>query len=152
MIRRNFIIALLLGFLILPAAAQDRTVKREVTLYNPYKPSLNEAKKRSFFPDMTDTAKFKPVFRYDVSTTPYMPEYTVSPIKAATLQPDPLTKLYRSYVNLGLGSYTSPFAEISITNERSKKGAIGFYARHYSNNGRIKLQNDKKVFAGYMDN
>jgi hypothetical protein len=152
MIRRNFIIALLLGFLILPAAAQDRTVKREVTLYNPYKPSLNEAKKRSFFPDMTDTAKFKPVFRYDVSTTPYMPEYTVSPIKAATLLPDPLTKLYKSYVNLGLGSYTSPFVEISITNERSKKGALGFYGRHFSNNGKVKLQNDKRVFAGYMDN
>jgi opacity protein-like surface antigen len=149
---RNFIITLLLGLVLLPAVAQDRVVKREVTLYNPYKPSLNESKKKSFFPDMTDTAKFKPSFRYDVTTDAYMPVYTVSPIKAAVLQPDPLEKLYRSYVNIGLGNNTSPLAEISITNERSKKGAIGFYGRHYSNNGNIKLQNDRRVFAGYMDN
>lgn len=152
MIRRNLALILFSCLFVLPLAAQDRIVKREVTLYNPYKPSLNEVKKKSFFPDMTDTAKFKPEFRYDVKTSPYMPVYTVSPIKAAVLQPDPLAKLYKSYVNLGLGNYNSPLAEISITNERSKKGAIGFYGRHYSNNGKVKLENDKKVFAGYMDN
>jgi len=133
-------------------SAQQTPLKREVTLYNPYKPSLNESKKMSYMPDMTDTAQFRPKFSYNVTTIPFMPTYTVSPIKAATLQSDPLNKLYRSYVNLGFGSYVSPFAEVSITNERSKKGAIGFYGRHYSNNGNIALKNGQSVFAGYMDN
>lgn len=135
-----------------PVVAQETTVKREVTLYNPYKPSLNEFRKKSYLPEMTDTAKFKPVFRYEVNTIPFMPVYTVSPIKSAALLPDPLTKLYRSYVNIGLGTKTSPLAEISITNERSKKGSLGFYGRHYSNDGRIKLENGRRVNAGYMDN
>ena len=38
-----------------------------------------------------------------------MPDYTISPIKAAALLPDPLPKLYKSYINAGLGntSFTS---------------------------------------------
>jgi hypothetical protein len=156
MIKRNIIITLFIIFCLLPLAAQekkqDAVVKREVTLYNPYKPSLPEAKKRSFLPDMSDTVKIRPTFRYDINTVPFMPAYTISPIKAASLLPDPLPKLYKSFIRLGMGNYLTPLAEISITNERSKKGSIGFYGRHFSSNGKIELDNGKKVFAGYMDN
>lgn len=156
MIKRNIISTVFILFCLLPVSAQvkkqDSGLKREVTLYNPYKPSLPESKKRSFLPDMNDTVKIKPEFRYDVTTEPYMPAYTVSPIKAASLLPDPLPKLYKSYLNIGMGNYTSPLAELSITNERSKKGTIGFDARHYSTNGKVELENNKKAYAGYMDN
>lgn len=152
MTKTYFTAAALIFFSLLPVAAQQTPMKREVTLYNPYKPSLNQAGKISYMPDLTDTAKFRPQFSYDVTATPFMPAYTVSPIKPAALQPDPLNKLYRSYVNIGFGNYTSPLAEVSITSERSKKGALGFYGRHYSNNGNIKLDNDDRMFAGYMDN
>ncbi len=156
MIKRNLIITAFILFSVFIATAQEKkqetTLKREVTLYNPYKPSLPESRKRSYLPDMNDTMKVKPDFRYDVNSQAFMPAYTVSPIKAAALEPDPLPKLYKSYVNIGLGNYVTPLAEISITNERSKKGIIGLYGRHFSSNGKIKLQNDEKVFAGYMDN
>ena len=121
-------------------------------MYNPYKPSLPDSKKRSFLPDMKDTTKVRPDFHYEIVTKPFLPAYTVSPLKAAALLPDPLPKLYKSFVNLGLGNYITPLAEISVTNERSKKGTIGFYGRHFSTNGNVELQNGKKVFAGYMDN
>ncbi|MCX6334014.1 MAG: hypothetical protein NT092_06875 [Bacteroidia bacterium] len=135
------------------AQTVQQDLDREVTLYNPYKPSVPDFKKRSYLPDISDTAKLRPDFKYDVSTTAFSPEYTISPIKPAALLPDPLPKLYKSYVKLGFGNYITPMAEISITNERSKKGAIGFYARHFSTNGHIRLQEDHdKVFAGYMDN
>lgn len=156
MIKRNFIITAFLFYSLLTVTAQEKkqevVVKREVTLYNPYKPSLPEAKKRSFLPDMSDTIKIKPTFRYDINTIPFMPGYTLSPIKAAALLPDPLPKLYKSYVNIGMGNYVTPLVEISITNERSKKGTFGFYGRHFSTNGKLKLRNDERVFAGYMDN
>lgn len=154
--KRNSIITLLLIFFFLPINAQVKKqvegLKREVTLYNPYKPTLPEAKKRSFLPDMKDTSTVRPDFHYNVKTTAFLPEYTISPIKAASLLPDPLTKLYKSYVKIGAGNYYTPLAELSITNERSKKGAIGFYGRHFSTNGRIDLPNGKDVYAGYMDN
>jgi len=156
MLKRDLIIPALIFFCLLPVSAQvkkqETGLKREVTLYNPYKPSLPEVKKRSFLPDMNDTMKIRPVFRYDIKTKPFLPEYTVSPIKAAALLPDPLPKLYKSYVNIGMGNYITPLAELSITNERSKKGTLGFYGRHYSTNGKIELKKGTKVFAGYMDN
>jgi hypothetical protein len=156
MIKRNLIIPVLIIFSLLPVNAQvkkqEAGLKREVTLYNPYKPSLPESKKRSFLPDMNDTSKVRPDFHYDVKTSPFLPEYTISPIKAAALLPDPLPKLYKSYINFGIGNYLTPLAEISITNERSKKGSLGFYARHFSTNGNVELDNGKKAFAGYMDN
>ena len=126
------------------AQTEKQDLKREVTLYNPYKPSLPDVKKRSFLPDINDTSKVRPDFNYDIKTMPYTPEYTMGPIKAASLFPDPLPKLYKSYIKLGFGTYFTPLAEVSITNERSKKGAIGLYARHFSTNGKIKLQNDMR--------
>lgn len=156
MIKRTLIIPAILLFFYLPGAAQVKKqepgIKREVTLYNPYKPSLPDSKKRSFLPDMNDTTKIRPDFHYEIVTEPFLPEYTISPLKPAAIQPDPLAKLYKSFVNVGLGNYFTPLAEISITNERSKKGTIGFYGRHFSTNGNVELQNGKKVFAGYMDN
>ena len=132
--------------------AQEQNLKREVTLYNPYIPSLSDFRKKSYLPAITDTVNVKPEFTYIVNTNPYSPEYSIIPIKAASLVPDPLEKLYKSYVNLSLGNYLSPFAEVSVTNERSKSGAYGLYVKHFSTNGKVKLQNDKRVFAGYMDN
>lgn len=155
MTKRNLIITILI-FLSASVSAQvkkqDTGLKREVTLYNPYKPSLPDSKKRSFLPEINDSSKVSPVFHYEVKATPFQPEYTISPIKAAALLPDPLPKLYKSYVKLGLGNYLTPLAEVSITNERSKTGTIGFYARHFSTNGNVDLDNGTKGFAGYMDN
>ncbi len=39
-----------------------------------------------------------------------------------------------------------------MTNERSKKGTVGFYARHFSTNGNIDLFDGRNAFAGSMDN
>jgi hypothetical protein len=152
--KRLLAIQLLIILIWLPVEAQtgQQDLKREVTLYNPYKPSLSDVKKRSFLPDLNDTTKTRPDFNYNISTSLFSPEYIISPIKAATLLPDPLPKLYKSFVNFGLGTYFSPLAELSITNERSKKGAVGLYARHFSTNGNVKLDNGKKRYAGYMDN
>ena len=131
---------------------QETVFKREITLYNPYKPSLPDVVKKSFLPNVTDTSRIRHDFTYEVKTTPFMPPYNISPLRPASLVPDPLPKLYNSYVNIGFGNYVTPLAEVSITNERSKKGAIGVYARHFSTNGKVELQNLEKVFAGFMDN
>lgn len=152
--KKTIIISVIL-LVTLPSVAQKKQetgLKREITLYNPFKPSLPDVVKKSFLPDMTDTSKVKPDFKYDVKTYPFMPPYTITAIKPAALLPDPLAKLYRSYVSLGFGNHVTPLAEVSIANERSKKGAVGLYARHFSTNGKVELQNLEKVFAGYMDN
>jgi hypothetical protein len=156
MIKRNIIIFFQIVVFFLPVKAQvkkeESDLKREVTLYNPYKPSLADAKKKSYLPEINDTARVYPVFDYEVKSKPYSPTYTISTIKSASLLSDPLPKLYKSYVKIGIGNNNTPLAELSVTNHRSKKGAVGFYAKHYSSNGRVTLENKQKVFAGFMDN
>jgi len=156
MIKRNIIILFLITMICLPAMAQVKTgesdLKREVTLYNPYKPSLADARKKSYLPEINDTARVYPVFSYDVKSKAYNPTYSISPIKSASLLSDPLPKLYKSYLKVGIGNNTTPLAELSVTNQRSKKGAVGFYAKHYSSNGKVPLENKQKVFSGFMDN
>ena len=147
------IILFIIPFTLFAQSVNNGTqLKREVTLYNPFIPTLQEAGKRSFLPDMTDTSQITPDFRYNITPKIFLPVYAISPIKAASLLPDPLPKLYKSYLKAGFGNYFSPLAEISITSDRSKEGAIGFYAGHSSSNGKVKLDNDKRVFAGFMDN
>jgi hypothetical protein len=154
--KKTIITLLIISLVALPALAQNKQketiTKREVTLYNPYKPSLADAVKKSYLPDMTDTAKINTDFKYDLRPEPFLPSYTISPIRPASLLPDPLSKLYNSFIRFGFGNYITPLAEVSITNQRSKKGAIGIYVRHFSTNGKVKLQNGNKAFAGYMDN
>jgi hypothetical protein len=156
MIKSVPVIAVILILAVLQVSGQvnkqETTLKREVTLYNPYKPSLSEVKKMSFLPDMNDTVRMKPEFHYVVSTKPFQPQYTISPIKAAALLPDPLPKLYKGYVKLGFGNHVAPLGELSITNERSKKGAFGIYGHHFSTNDDIMLENTRRVYGGYMDN
>jgi len=152
---KRALILFIIFLLTLPSVAQKKQetgLKREVTLYNPYKPSLPDVVKKSYLPDMTDTSKVRPDFKYDIKTIPFMPAYNISQIKPASLLPDPLSKLYNSYVKFGFGNYLTPLAEVSITNERSKKGTIGVFARHFSSSGKVELQNLQKAFAGYMDN
>jgi len=156
MIKRIILLVFQIVFFILPAEAQvdqdEQNMKREITLYNPYKPSLADARKKSYLPEINDTARVYPVFSYEVVSKPFTPSYPLSPIKSASLLSDPLPRLYKSYVKFGMGNNNTPLAELSITNHRSKKGAVGFYAKHYSSNGKVPLDNNQRVFAGFMDN
>ncbi|MDX9930523.1 MAG: hypothetical protein RBS37_11800, partial [Bacteroidales bacterium] len=124
-------------------------IQREVRLYNPFRPTLSEATKKSYFPDMTDTATVSHAFTYSVNPEPFTPPYVISTIRPATILPDPLVRLYKSYLNLGIGNYFTPFGELSIATERSKTGMLAFYARQFSSNGTLKLENLEKVYAGY---
>ncbi len=154
---KNIIAATITAMLLFPlnltAQKKEQELRREVTLYNPYKPSLADFKKKSYLPEIDDTVKVTPRFSYSVLSRPYSPEFSIGTIKPAALLSDPLPKLYRGYVKLGLGSFATPLAELSIANHRSKQGSIGFYGRHLSSFGKLPLRLfPEKVFAGFMDN
>lgn len=142
--------------LLIPAFAaaqtEDETIRRSVTLYNPYKPTLQEVTKRTLLPEADDTTTVAIRFDYDFTPGSFVPEYEVSPIKSAVLSPEPLPELTTGYVNLGLGTYLSPFLEVNISNGRSKNGAIGLFTRTYGSAGKIELENDMRVPAGFLDN
>ena len=150
---KTYITAAALMITVLAAGqTQEETIKRSVTLYNPYKPTLQEATKRALLPSAGDTATVNVDFSYDFTPGSFVPEYEVSPIKTAVLSPDPLPELKKGYVSLGIGTYLSPFLEISVSNGRSGNGTIGLYTRTYGSAGKVSLDNDYRVYAGFLDN
>ena len=148
--RTIYTLFLLIGISFYALAQED--IKREVKLYNPYKPTLSKENKINFYPSMDDTVFVSPVLSYSVVPNVFMPEYSVRTIQAARLEPDPLGKLYKSFLNVGFGNYFTPYGELSISSERSRNSILGFYARHNSSFGKVKLENEDNVNAGYMDN
>ena len=146
------ILAALLLTLAASGQTEEATIKRSVTLYNPYKPTLQDATKRAVLPAADDTTKVRIDFNYDFVPGTFVPEYKISPIKAAALSPDPLPELQKGYVNLGFGTYLTPFLELSLTNDRSKDHTIGVYTRSFLSGGRMTLENDDIVYTGFMDN
>jgi len=151
---RSYIIfaALLFPLTLSGQTTQEETIKRSVTLYNPYKPTLQQATKRAILPETEDTTTVRVDFKYSFTPGRFAPVYKVAPIKSAALSPEPLPELQKGYVSLGLGSRLSPFLEISVSNGRSKKGSIGLFTRTYASAGKLNLNDFTRVFAGFMDN
>ncbi|MDT8402357.1 MAG: hypothetical protein RQ743_11735 [Bacteroidales bacterium] len=146
---------IVLSLLIFPAGVRaqgEEELRREVTLYNPFKPSLNKASKINFLPEISDTSLTVPEFHYMIYARPFMPEYEITTISAARLQPDPLAKLYKGFVNLGFGNYFSPLAELSISSDRSRKSRSGIYIGHESSFGKLKIDENLKAYGAYVDN
>jgi hypothetical protein len=139
-------------FPLISVAQETGEITREVRLYNPFKPSLNKENKALFLPVIDDTAEIAPLINYSITPDPFIPAYELRTISAARLEPDPLPKLYRGYVDLGFGNYFSPYARISASTIRSRNSVTGFFAEHRSSLSKLKLQNDESVYAGYMDN
>ncbi len=152
MILKRICYIIVLTVLIINITVAQEDIKREVKLYNPFKPTLTRENKMNFYPQMNDTSFMSPVFKYNIIPKAFMPEYNVRAIQAARLEPDPLSKLYKSYLNIGFGNYFTPQVELSVSSDRARDKVIGFYANHLSSFGKINLENDDEVFAGYMDN
>ena len=51
-----------------------------------------------------------------------------------------------------MGNYSTPLAEFNISNLRSKDYSFGAFMHHKSSYSKLRLENDVKVNAGYVDN
>ena len=145
---KKYIVTILI-LMVFSIGYSQEVIRKEVRVVQPYAPSLFDAFKINLLPSLKDTMKLSPDFNYKISPKPYSAEYSIRPIKAVKLLDDPLTKLYGTYLKMGLGNYLTPLVELSINNKRSKEYFLGAYARHISSNCKVKLENDEKVFAGY---
>ena len=128
--------------------AQD-PIKKEVRVVKPYEPILSDAFKITHLPILDDTLQFTPDYNYTISPRSFTPEYKLRPIRPAKMMGETVPKLYHSLLKLGFGNYWTPYGELSVNNLRSKKHSYGVYAKHISSQGKVLLDNDKKVFGGY---
>ena len=94
----------------------------------------------------------RPNSTYQLYPKKYDSEFTLEPIKAARMVKPPLKRLYKSELTLGFGNYLTPLAELNINQLRSRNGTFGVALRHHSMNGKLKLNDELKVPAGFSEN
>lgn len=133
------------------SVAQEKLVK-EVQVVKPYEPTISDAYKITHLPKITDTVKTVPEINYILKTKPINVGYSVNPIKPAKMVGEPLSKLYNSYVKVGLGTKILPTFEAYVNNKRSKEYSIGAYYKFLNSFAQAKLVNNEKEFAGFSDN
>ncbi len=146
----NFFIVAFLFIAACPMAAQD--LNKEVYVVRPYEPTLSDATKYNFLPSVSNLETTIPAFRYSITPRRLENSFEPEPIKAAKTVTTSLPKIYNSWLKLGFGNYTTPLAEFNISNLRSKEYSYGVFMHHKSSQGKITLQNDNRVKAGYVEN
>ncbi len=131
---------------------EAQEINKEVYVVRPYEPTLSDAAKYNFLPVTDDLETKPPLFDYSIMPRRLENSFEPDPIKAAKTVTTSLPKIYNSWLKIGLGNYTTPMAELNISNLRSKDYAYGAYMYHKSSFGKIVLPNDHKVPAGYVVN
>lgn len=135
------------------SATSNYAQQEEVKVVKPYNPTLTGAEKIQLLPRINDSASYaQPKFEYSIISKRYETDYQLTPIQAARMVRTPLEKLYKSEVKIGGGNYLTPLAELRINQVRSTKATYGFWLKHHSMNGKVKLANDEKVAAGFNEN
>jgi hypothetical protein len=126
---------------VLSASAQvekDDLGDKEYIIVKDYKPVLAESYKISDSPEGDTTTYSAPPLNYKFRAKIAETSYETATIKAVRVKDEALAKLYRNLVRLGIGNYTKYSGELYINSLRSKKGALGLSARHFSGSPGLK--------------
>lgn len=107
---------------------------KEYVIVKDYKPVLGESLKLSETPEGDTSSSVPPVLEYDVRAKKASADYEASVIKAVSIKDEQLAKLYRTYVRLGIGNYTTYLGDLYVNALRSKQGAAGLALNHHSGN------------------
>ena len=86
---------------------KDKLGDKEYIIVKDYKPVLGESLKISESPEGDTTTSNPPEMEYSIRSRKASTDYETSVIKAVNIKDEQLDKLYRSYVRLGLGNYTT---------------------------------------------
>ncbi len=101
-------------------------------------PTIKESNKVNDQPDIKDTVKRISNIKYGIQSNPLFPKYQVQKIDAAKMQNEPLPKLYHMLLKGGYGPlYSTPYAELFISNTRSRDMAYGAHIKHLSSQSKL---------------
>ncbi|MBW6490511.1 MAG: hypothetical protein K0B15_04875 [Lentimicrobium sp.] len=127
------------GLIFLPTSVTyAQGLNEQVTVVAAYEPTIPDANKIVINPAKSETDVKLPVMNYSVSPVQLKPVLTPESIPAVKLVGEPQKKLTRNYARLGMGSYTSPYAEFWANTLRSKSYGVGMHFKHLSSSGEIK--------------
>lgn len=142
-----FVIVLVLGYV---AATLAQTGMKDIVLKatSEFEPTIKDAVKFGDLPEIKDTVKKISNINYAIVSNPLVSKYEVIPIDAAKMQNEPLAKLYRSLLKVGMGTYTTPYGEFWINSLRTRDVAYGAHIKHLSSSSHLK----DVGYSGFSDN
>ena len=129
------------------ATAQD-TLDYRVTTPIDFQPEIAKANKLSENPVIIDSTQKIPTLNYNINSKKIATTFEVEPIKPATMEGEPLQKLYSHLVKAGIGNYTTPYFEYFFNNQRSKEYSYGARYKFIGSWATLK----DKGYSGYNDN
>ena len=138
-----------LPFLVIFQESRAQEINKEVFVVRPYEPTLSDAIKISVMPVPEEVETPIPSFTYKITPTPIETRFELTPIKPARMVTTALSKIYKSYIKIGMGNYFTPMAEFNISNLHSKEYSVGAYLYHKSSYSNLTLENQDKVPGGY---
>ncbi len=118
-----------------------------VVIQSGFDPVLTDAFKINAKAPIIDTVTSKPVMDYNIESVVYETQYTPMPINPAKISGEPITRLYRNLIKVGMGNYATPYVELFANNTRSSKTALGAHIKHINSTGSIK----DHAYPGYAN-
>ncbi len=109
-----------------------------VVINSDYTPILSDAFKINNKAQIIDTVSSRPVMNYNLEPVFFETQYIPLTINPAKVSGEPLIRLYRNLIKVGLGTYTTPFFELFVNNTRSPNGQLGVHLKHINSTGSLK--------------
>ncbi len=134
------------------SATAQGDLSKEVSVVRPYSPTIADALKTRFIPRLDDTLQVETQFDYSILPVKVNPASRLRELDANLYRPSPREDLKYSFLRLGFGNYWTPMAQLGIHTLRNEKTSLGVDMSHLSSQGRIKMADDRKIYAGYADN
>lgn len=125
----------------LPMLAQnerDKVGSVEINVSEAYKAQVKEAVRIVEQPTLEDTTAKKIPVNYDVRPKALSTTFEPDPIKPIVIAGSRMPRLPRNMVRVGIGNFTTPYAEVFLGNDRSKNFNWGVHMRHLSSQTGVK--------------
>ncbi len=110
----------------------------EVTIIAPYIPSIGDATKIPFRPEITPGEQNAPVFEYEYVTKRLETLMELDPVEPMKYSEGQKGESYRNYAKAGFGNYVTPYLDFMASSLESEKYQFGARIRHHSSQGKIK--------------
>lgn len=151
---KHIVLTAFFGGALLAASAQQDSTKlhKEVEVVKAYKPTISDAYKINDRPEIAKPSGDKPVFDYQIKTQPMITSFTIQPVEAARMKPEPGDPLQKGLLKLGVGNYFSQYGEFFYNAKASRSTDLGLHLKTDLSNGKVKLDNGDKIKAPDNDN
>lgn len=118
---------------------EDKLGTKVIDIVKSYSPSIADAyKPREANPPKDSVTVAKKVINYTIYSVPVASTFIPDKGKASRINSENKKEsLYDSYISLGIGNYTTLFADTYITLPLNKESEVFFDAQHHSSQGSI---------------